>query len=220
MDSLREFCTRGLWVQHGRLVADGPIDDGHRRVPRLGRRRRRTNRRLRLEALLVAPRDARQTVIVTGIPVDARRYTQAYDPCQGPVRGIPCNGKEHPMSRMATAWPVCVAEPRTQDDPAGPGGLPADDGDQWHGLPGQAEPGGGLCRNEGISPEQDRWDGVRRRPDASRPHVRLPRFHLPPRRHRPRRLQAHQGDGRVRIAGPQRSSRDDLYEPVPALPRA
>lgn len=27
MDSLREFCTRGLWVQHGRLVADGPIED-------------------------------------------------------------------------------------------------------------------------------------------------------------------------------------------------
>jgi ABC-type polysaccharide/polyol phosphate transport system ATPase subunit len=26
MDSLREFCTRGLWVQHGRLVGDGPID--------------------------------------------------------------------------------------------------------------------------------------------------------------------------------------------------
>ncbi len=26
MDSLREFCTRGLWVRQGRLVADGPID--------------------------------------------------------------------------------------------------------------------------------------------------------------------------------------------------
>ena len=26
MESLREFCTRGLWVQHGRLVGDGPID--------------------------------------------------------------------------------------------------------------------------------------------------------------------------------------------------
>ena len=26
MDSLREFCTRGLWVQHGRVVADGPIE--------------------------------------------------------------------------------------------------------------------------------------------------------------------------------------------------
>src|SRR5262249_7208441 len=26
MDSLRDFCTRGLWVQHGRIVADGPID--------------------------------------------------------------------------------------------------------------------------------------------------------------------------------------------------
>ena len=25
MDSLRELCTRGLWVQHGRLVGDGPI---------------------------------------------------------------------------------------------------------------------------------------------------------------------------------------------------
>jgi ABC-type polysaccharide/polyol phosphate transport system ATPase subunit len=25
MDSLRELCTRGLWIQHGRLVADGPI---------------------------------------------------------------------------------------------------------------------------------------------------------------------------------------------------
>ncbi len=25
-DSLRELCTRGLWVQHGRLLADGPID--------------------------------------------------------------------------------------------------------------------------------------------------------------------------------------------------
>ena len=27
MDALREFCTRGLWIQHGRLVADGPIDE-------------------------------------------------------------------------------------------------------------------------------------------------------------------------------------------------
>ncbi len=26
MESLRELCTRGLWVQHGRLVGDGPID--------------------------------------------------------------------------------------------------------------------------------------------------------------------------------------------------
>ncbi len=26
MESLREFCTRGLWVQHGRLVGDGPIN--------------------------------------------------------------------------------------------------------------------------------------------------------------------------------------------------
>ena len=26
MDSLRELCTRGLWVQHGRLIVDGPID--------------------------------------------------------------------------------------------------------------------------------------------------------------------------------------------------
>jgi ABC-type polysaccharide/polyol phosphate transport system ATPase subunit len=26
MKSLRQFCTRGLWVQHGRLVGDGPID--------------------------------------------------------------------------------------------------------------------------------------------------------------------------------------------------
>jgi ABC-type polysaccharide/polyol phosphate transport system ATPase subunit len=25
--ALREFCTRGLWIQHGRLVADGPIDE-------------------------------------------------------------------------------------------------------------------------------------------------------------------------------------------------
>ena len=35
-----------------------------------------------------------------------------------------------------------------------------------------------------------------------RPHLRLPRFHLPPGRPRPRWLQAHQGDGRVRTAGP------------------
>ena len=27
LESLREFCTRGLWIQHGRLVADGPIDE-------------------------------------------------------------------------------------------------------------------------------------------------------------------------------------------------
>ncbi len=27
MDSLREFCNRGIWIQHGRLLADGPIDD-------------------------------------------------------------------------------------------------------------------------------------------------------------------------------------------------
>ncbi|SRR5579883_3571014 len=27
MDSLRELCTRGLWIQQGRLVADGPIED-------------------------------------------------------------------------------------------------------------------------------------------------------------------------------------------------
>ncbi|MFI5456608.1 MAG: ABC transporter ATP-binding protein [Isosphaerales bacterium] len=24
--TLRQLCTRGLWIQHGRLVADGPID--------------------------------------------------------------------------------------------------------------------------------------------------------------------------------------------------
>ena len=27
MKSLRELCTRGIWLQHGRLVGDGPIDD-------------------------------------------------------------------------------------------------------------------------------------------------------------------------------------------------
>ncbi len=27
MESLRELCTRGLWIQHGQLVADGPIDE-------------------------------------------------------------------------------------------------------------------------------------------------------------------------------------------------
>ena len=27
LESLREFCTRGLWIEHGRLVADGPIDE-------------------------------------------------------------------------------------------------------------------------------------------------------------------------------------------------
>jgi ABC-type polysaccharide/polyol phosphate transport system ATPase subunit len=27
LDSLRELCTRGLWIQHGQLVADGPIDE-------------------------------------------------------------------------------------------------------------------------------------------------------------------------------------------------
>jgi ABC-type polysaccharide/polyol phosphate transport system ATPase subunit len=27
LDSLRELCTRGLWIHHGRLVADGPIDE-------------------------------------------------------------------------------------------------------------------------------------------------------------------------------------------------
>jgi ABC-type polysaccharide/polyol phosphate transport system ATPase subunit len=27
MNSLRELCTRGLWIQHGRLLADGPIDE-------------------------------------------------------------------------------------------------------------------------------------------------------------------------------------------------
>jgi lipopolysaccharide transport system ATP-binding protein len=26
LDTLRQLCTRGLWVQQGRLVADGPID--------------------------------------------------------------------------------------------------------------------------------------------------------------------------------------------------
>jgi ABC-type polysaccharide/polyol phosphate transport system ATPase subunit len=26
MESLHDLCTRGLWIQHGRLVADGPID--------------------------------------------------------------------------------------------------------------------------------------------------------------------------------------------------
>jgi ABC-type polysaccharide/polyol phosphate transport system ATPase subunit len=26
MESLRELCNRGLWIQHGRLVADGPMD--------------------------------------------------------------------------------------------------------------------------------------------------------------------------------------------------
>ena len=27
MDALRELCTRGLWIEHGHLVADGPIDE-------------------------------------------------------------------------------------------------------------------------------------------------------------------------------------------------
>ncbi len=27
MKSLRELCTRGIWLQHGRLMADGPIDE-------------------------------------------------------------------------------------------------------------------------------------------------------------------------------------------------
>jgi ABC-type polysaccharide/polyol phosphate transport system ATPase subunit len=26
LDTLRELCTRGLWIQQGRLVADGPVD--------------------------------------------------------------------------------------------------------------------------------------------------------------------------------------------------
>jgi ABC-type polysaccharide/polyol phosphate transport system ATPase subunit len=27
MDSLRELCSRGVWLEHGRVVADGPIND-------------------------------------------------------------------------------------------------------------------------------------------------------------------------------------------------
>jgi ABC-type polysaccharide/polyol phosphate transport system ATPase subunit len=27
LDSLRELCTRALWIQHGHLVADGPVDE-------------------------------------------------------------------------------------------------------------------------------------------------------------------------------------------------
>jgi len=27
LDALREFCIRGVWIQHGHLVADGPIED-------------------------------------------------------------------------------------------------------------------------------------------------------------------------------------------------
>ena len=27
LPSLRELCTRGLWIQQGRLIADGPIDE-------------------------------------------------------------------------------------------------------------------------------------------------------------------------------------------------
>ena len=27
MEALRELCTRGLWIEHGQLVADGPIDE-------------------------------------------------------------------------------------------------------------------------------------------------------------------------------------------------
>ena len=27
MESLRQLCTRGLWIEHGRLVADGPIEE-------------------------------------------------------------------------------------------------------------------------------------------------------------------------------------------------
>ena len=27
MDALRDLCTRGLWIEHGHLVADGPIDE-------------------------------------------------------------------------------------------------------------------------------------------------------------------------------------------------
>jgi homopolymeric O-antigen transport system ATP-binding protein len=26
MDSLRQLCTRGLWLRQGQLVGDGPID--------------------------------------------------------------------------------------------------------------------------------------------------------------------------------------------------
>ena len=25
LEALREFCTRGIWIQHGRLISDGPI---------------------------------------------------------------------------------------------------------------------------------------------------------------------------------------------------
>jgi ABC-type polysaccharide/polyol phosphate transport system ATPase subunit len=27
MESLRQLCTRGLWIEHGRLLADGPINE-------------------------------------------------------------------------------------------------------------------------------------------------------------------------------------------------
>jgi ABC-type polysaccharide/polyol phosphate transport system ATPase subunit len=27
MQSLREICTRGIWLERGRLVADGPINE-------------------------------------------------------------------------------------------------------------------------------------------------------------------------------------------------
>jgi ABC-type polysaccharide/polyol phosphate transport system ATPase subunit len=27
MNSLRELCTRGLWLDHGRLIGDGPMDE-------------------------------------------------------------------------------------------------------------------------------------------------------------------------------------------------
>ena len=27
MESLRELCTRGLWIEHGQLLADGPINE-------------------------------------------------------------------------------------------------------------------------------------------------------------------------------------------------
>jgi ABC-type polysaccharide/polyol phosphate transport system ATPase subunit len=27
MEALRQLCTRGIWIEHGRLVEDGPIGE-------------------------------------------------------------------------------------------------------------------------------------------------------------------------------------------------
>ena len=64
MKSLRELCTRGLWIQQGRLVDDGPIDDVIDRYLAATRRRQRRPRAESKPPPAIAPRSVRHVRLI------------------------------------------------------------------------------------------------------------------------------------------------------------